>query len=512
MEFIDGADLRRILDLTQKRGEEVGIGHAVQVAIGVCRGLHHAHSLKDSGKKLGIVHRDISPHNILISEAGEVKVTDFGIAKAAERATHTGTGVVKGKLAYMAPEQAEGEPVDHRLDQFATGIVLWEMLTGRRLFSGPNEMAVFRALVACEIPLPSSLRGEVPGELDAIVLKALARNPEDRYADMRAFEQALSRFVFSHFEDPERTDVQRWVSGLLEQAHADVRKTARISQPSMPAASLSQAEALHREGADDSSGAPESSVSSVSSVFTSSGETPEVDEETLAGVAGYSDETQATGQGSAAQKERTSATRTLSENTLKMEGLAVGPAPKGAPAQINNPPSAGVHPAALAGIAFLLLGLLGVGAWAFLGSDPPRTDPDTGPAVVVANPASEEEKPEVKKPENEVDEGQAKPSNPEPHAKNTPEAPPLASEKPMEPKSPPPKKAAVRKKGRVFLEVQGSWAEVFHRGRKVGDTPVMLKLPAGKQRLHLKNPETGKEKWITLKVPAGGKLTHRVKL
>jgi serine/threonine protein kinase len=147
MELVDGNDLRRIMDASRKKRVAIHIGEAVQIAIDMCRGLHHAHGL-------GVVHRDVSPHNVLVSKVGEVKVTDFGIARAAERATHTSTGIVKGKVAYMSPEQAQGLPFDHRLDQFATGIVLWEMLTGTRLFTGDSDVFILKKVLACEIPAP----------------------------------------------------------------------------------------------------------------------------------------------------------------------------------------------------------------------------------------------------------------------------------------------------------------------------------------------------------------------
>ncbi len=227
MELVDGCDLRKLLDLAKKEGVKVGTGHAMQIAIEVCRGLHHAHTLTDDdGTPLNIVHRDISPHNILVSRAGEVKVTDFGIAKASARATHTGTGVVKGKLAYMAPEQANSRPIDQRLDQFATGIILWEMLTGARLFSGPDEVSVLRKVMMCEVPRPSTLRDDVPGALEDIVMRALAEDPDARFRDMRHFEHALSRCLFEVTNDPEETNLRPIVEAVLGPPEVSRRMTA----------------------------------------------------------------------------------------------------------------------------------------------------------------------------------------------------------------------------------------------------------------------------------------------
>ena len=234
MELIDGADLRHILETSRKKRIPFEIGEAVQIAIDMCRGLHHAHTLVDNGRPLRLVHRDISPHNVLVSLAGEVKVTDFGIARAAERATHTSTGVVKGKVAYMAPEQAQGLPFDHRLDQFATGVVLWEMLVGARLFTGENDIVILKKVLECDVPSPSALRKDVPGALDDIVNKALARHPSDRFADMRHMELALARFMFSGAIDQATAEVRNLFTRIMSDSEAAHRKT-QIAQAPAPA-------------------------------------------------------------------------------------------------------------------------------------------------------------------------------------------------------------------------------------------------------------------------------------
>ena len=228
MELVEGSDLRRLADQSRKKGIPLLIGEVVQIGIDVCRGLHHAHSLKDeNGKTLGLVHRDISPHNILVSKNGEVKVTDFGIAKAAERATHTSTGIVKGKVAYMSPEQAEGKPFDHRLDQWATGVVLWELLCGERLFRGENDATILRKVLNVEVPAPTEMRADVPPELEAIILRALAGEPRDRFKDMREMELALSRFLFSGAIDPSTAEVAAAYARIMESGPAATpRRTA----------------------------------------------------------------------------------------------------------------------------------------------------------------------------------------------------------------------------------------------------------------------------------------------
>ncbi len=236
MELVDGSDLRRVLETARKQGRSIAVGAALQIAIDMCKGLHHAHTLSDGGRALGIVHRDVSPHNVLISKAGEVKVTDFGIARAAERATHTSTGMVKGKIAYMAPEQAQGLPFDHRLDQFATGVVLWEMLAGRRLFAADNDASTLKKVLACQVPPLAALRPEVPAALDEVLARVLREAPADRFADMRQLEVALQRVLFSGAVDPATADVRAMYEGIMSGAAESPRKTAVLDSGALASA------------------------------------------------------------------------------------------------------------------------------------------------------------------------------------------------------------------------------------------------------------------------------------
>ena len=192
MEFIHGEDVRRVWKQADAVGRPLPVPLACRVVIGACEGLHYAHvKADDQGRPLGIVHRDVSPQNILVSFEGGVKVVDFGIAKAADQATSTRTGVLKGKYSYMSPEQAQGQKLDHRSDVFAVGVVLYELLTGSRLFKRANEILTLNAVIECRVEPPSALRGGIPPELDAVCLKALARRVEDRYPDCRALQLAL---------------------------------------------------------------------------------------------------------------------------------------------------------------------------------------------------------------------------------------------------------------------------------------------------------------------------------
>ena len=199
MEFVDGQPLNRILKRALRSElTSIPVPLAAFTALEMCRGLHYAHTrTDDSGKSLGIVHRDISPDNVIISYEGQVKIVDFGIAKARQlRGFDTEPGIVKGKFLFFSPEQAHGEEVDARTDVWATGVVLYEMLCGRLPVEGPQYVALPK-LVKGEFPRPRGLNPELPRELDAIVMKALAVDREERFESCHAFGDALAGFLYS---------------------------------------------------------------------------------------------------------------------------------------------------------------------------------------------------------------------------------------------------------------------------------------------------------------------------
>lgn len=196
MEYIMGKDLRTVLTRGKARKFLVSIGDILLIISKICSALDYAHRKKDlHGNDLHLVHRDISPQNILISYEGEVKLVDFGIAKAAMGGQETKTGILKGKLAYMSPEQAWGKPVDGRTDIFALGIVLYEALTGERLFSGNNEISILEKVRQAEITPPAQLNPEILPELETIIYKALAREPENRYQSAAEMQIALESII-----------------------------------------------------------------------------------------------------------------------------------------------------------------------------------------------------------------------------------------------------------------------------------------------------------------------------
>ncbi len=196
MEYVSGRNVQHLINKQQSQGGHLPVEHVCRIMAGVCDGLFYAHSRKDyDGKPLNIVHRDISPQNILVSFAGGVKVVDFGIAKASTQLAQTRAGVLKGKYAYMSPEQVRGAKVDHRSDLFAVGLVMYEMLTGMRAFERESSLKTLKAIVQ-EKPLnPREANPEIPMEVVKLLSKALEKNPDRRYKTAQEMQLALEDFL-----------------------------------------------------------------------------------------------------------------------------------------------------------------------------------------------------------------------------------------------------------------------------------------------------------------------------
>lgn len=199
MEYVEGKNLRQFVKRLADMKSMFSIDMSCHIISQVCHALAHAHSYKDrlTGKPLGIVHRDISPQNIMISYDGAVKLFDFGIAKAKSASEATRAGVIKGKPSYLSPEQINGEELDGRCDIFALGIVLWELLTAKRLFVAETDMGVLRLIQSAKIEPPSTFNPAVPQALDAIVIKSLTRDKNKRYQGAEEFQRDLHKFLYS---------------------------------------------------------------------------------------------------------------------------------------------------------------------------------------------------------------------------------------------------------------------------------------------------------------------------
>ena len=196
MEYVFGASLSQVLRASARAKKPLTVGVLLRLTAAVCDALHYAHELSDgNGESMGIVHRDVTPQNILLGFNGVPKLTDFGIAKATNRGWETQAGIVKGKFSYMSPEQALGKPVDRRSDIFGTGIVLWEALTGRDLFKGSTPMEVLAAIREHKIEPPSKVVPGLTPIVDPIVMKALRRSPRQRYATSAEMRDDIEELI-----------------------------------------------------------------------------------------------------------------------------------------------------------------------------------------------------------------------------------------------------------------------------------------------------------------------------
>src|SRR5512138_164698 len=213
MDYVAGRDLRALVDRARTAGERLPVALCAHVAWRVADALDHAHRRRDArGAELRVVHRDVSPANVLVGFDGSVRIIDFGIAQAAFRSVR-GKPVLRGKFAYMSPEMVRGLPVDRRSDVFSLGVVLHELLTGERLFTGPNELAVMERVRAADVRPPSARNAAVTAALDAVVLRALARDPEQRFGWASELRDALLPFMRGASPDdaaPLQRAMSRW--------------------------------------------------------------------------------------------------------------------------------------------------------------------------------------------------------------------------------------------------------------------------------------------------------------
>jgi serine/threonine protein kinase len=245
MEFLHGEDLSRVLSRANQIGRPPQLEAVLTIASAVCAGLHYAHErCGPNGASLGIVHRDVSPHNVFVTYAGNIKLLDFGIAKATTSFGKTRTGVLKGKVAYMSPEQAYSQPVDRRSDIFCMGILLWELTTGQRLFKGPSEYQMVKTSVESTARSPRHLDAKYPIQLEAIVMKALKRDRAGRFATARELELDLNAFARAagldlapastarYMEQVFEKDVQLWRRALGSPAALDAIISRKVEATS----------------------------------------------------------------------------------------------------------------------------------------------------------------------------------------------------------------------------------------------------------------------------------------
>lgn len=244
MEHIHGEDIRAIVRQMKAKGVPgLPLEHSLAVIIGQCSGLAYAHEKRDlNGQPLDIVHRDISPQNVVVTFSGDIKIVDFGIAKSGVKmAEETKSGQLKGKVPYMAPEQAAGEAIDHRSDIFATGVMLFELTTGRRLFKGPSEFETLKLICEKDYPRPSQVRAGYPARLERIVMRALAKRREDRYQSAREMQADLEAFARDERIPVSQIALAEWMERLFaeklaaqKEALQDIKELADVIADEIP--------------------------------------------------------------------------------------------------------------------------------------------------------------------------------------------------------------------------------------------------------------------------------------
>lgn len=241
MEYIGGRDLTQVLRRCQETQQRIPVPHAVYIAARIAEGLHFAHTLADAaGRPLNIVNRDVSPSNVRLSYEGDVKLLDFGIAQALMKFTSE-IGILKGKFSYMSPEQIRGMPLDARTDVFSAGIILHEMLTTEKLFRGDTEFALMEKVRKAEVPPPSHFNRRVTPELDAISLKALARDVADRYQTAAQLAADLDALIAGYRFDPK--ELRQFVRQLFRKEYARELEEMQLSLEAEPGELLPRAAA-----------------------------------------------------------------------------------------------------------------------------------------------------------------------------------------------------------------------------------------------------------------------------
>ena len=426
MEYVRGKSLAEVHRRARSAGRQIPPVLAAQIGLEVARGLGYAHRLSDHGRSLGLVHRDVTPHNVLLSYEGAVKLTDFGIAKASNRASTA--GMLKGKFAYMSPEQSRGEPVDARTDLFALGITLWELLTGGRLFDGDSDVAVLRAVQEREIVSPSVMNPEVDPVLSDAVMSALQRDPERRVRSATDLERRLLTYVIGATRMPEDTDVGHFVRTLFP----DEASAEEDTEPAAPLQLVSR---------------PGGGTAGVSPATARSGGQPQ----TRMDAAGRLLQQTAPSAGKPVEDEafaptRTPAARQLSAATAPGQGSAVTSAPGDEEARAFAA-RLGAGRRRLTLFALGLAVLLGVGAVAFVaGQRDPPSEPVAAPAHPQAAVPAPPPPPEVRPP--------------------APPSPPLAAEPP----------AARAAPGFLQLTAQ-PWGKLYVDGTFVADVEGLRRFP-----------------------------------
>jgi serine/threonine protein kinase len=525
MEYLEGQSLNKVVREAEKRGTPLAPVVSARIISDALAGLHHAHTLTDfDGRPLDIIHRDISPHNLFVTYEGTTKVVDFGIAKAAMSSTETEVGVLKGKVAYMSPEQATGAPIDARSDVFAMGIVLWELLTQRRLMTGDSAASTLHRLLNAPVPSASSLRHDVAPTLDAIVECALQKDPNRRFASALAMREAIEHFIASTGHPVRTEEIGRQVGAMFvdvreaikRQIQEHVEGAGQVSAP--PEDSQIRSGTRPREGTMVSGELPLLNVGGGSG----SGVISHSNARIPAPAVSMADPN--AGQGAGQSWEGAVTARPAQSGGTLAAGFAppVGPASAAQPSA--SPPARGMGRVAI-GILFGVVVLIAIGASVgtqlYLGHRSSPAPDDPASSVTPFNT----------------------PTQPSAHGTAAPTPPPSAAAAAGTPpastasasggsaatasggssskgshshhgSAPPPATAAPPSDGVGYVTFDTyPWTRVTEGGQPLGTTPLIhISLPAGMHTFTLDNPEKGIHQTYAITVKAGESMTKRLGL
>lgn len=252
MDYVHGEDVRRIYNRAFREQVPLPLAVSIRNTIDAARGLAHAHAMRDfAGEPMGIIHRDVSPQNIIVGYDGHARLLDFGIAKAANKVATTKAGVLKGKYSYMSPEQARGQAVDARTDIFALGIILFETTTGVRLFKRETELATLKAIVECRVPRAEEFLPGYPPELQAVLDRALAPTPAQRFATGTELADALDSLAEGTELFASHTDVAAFLEALFVEPTLVDAHAASGTHPSVPSEAMDGFERMDLGGEED---------------------------------------------------------------------------------------------------------------------------------------------------------------------------------------------------------------------------------------------------------------------
>lgn len=476
LEFLSGQTLHAVFEALLLNPEVVTRSRhqliASRIIASLAQGLHAAHCLKgDDGLPLEVVHRDVTPHNLFLLYDGVPKVTDFGVARARSRLHHTVDGTLKGKLAYMAPEQISRGEIDRRVDVFALGVVLWELLTGRRLFDFETQSETLAAICAGEFQKPSAVQPGISPKLDAIVLKALSVNEAERYQTARDFASALESFLSQSGDTVPQVDVVDWLSALFPgaEAHAESVQRQAIESPSKlsaqnirlaPAASVAQLKNATQHVADDElwpmgdSSPPSRTARSVSSF-------PKLQANEPAPVPSSDPRIERA-------REREPAPR---------------PRPFVPPAQLSEFPNDTSRTLGLAAVALIVIVAAGIIVLRHRAAR--LTAPPTVASAVVVTPPAASAAPLPAAVAATAPATSASASAPVASAAPVPAKPESEPSRWSSSAPKPTPEASAPETGSVFISTTGGAAVVMVNGSRVGQTPVLINLPPGHRTVTL---------------------------